>query len=246
MTGQVEKKPSLREAHEAACECAREAWEVFETAELVSVHTSDGSAPTKTMIRRMAACMQRLKKAIEGGREHIEPWRLELAKACGDVVWGCTTQASSMHLLALRAVEELLTLNWTTARIRAYYRALWDKKAGRLDWNRKIEPDVKVEAGSLINCRFGGSAIEAELESEYAQVPGSGRLVRKPLTSVEQRVCDVLQETDKDGLTGDEIAVAVRVEPGGGGIRGTLARLREDGIIDNAPRRGYFIADARS
>ena len=56
----------------------------------------------------------------------------------------------------------------------------------------------------------------------------------------------MLQETEKDGLTGDEIALAVRVEPGSGGIKGTLARLREDRVIDNAPGRGYFIPEAKS
>ena len=237
----------LSEAFEAACNCARVVWEVFETAEKVHVHTSHGTRPTETMVRRMVKAMKGLDAAIEEGIRWIEPLWLVFAKACGDSVWACGADAASVHVLTVRVAQKLRKLNWTRARIKKYYDAYVDKATGQLDWNRKVDSKLKVEVGDLINYgRFGGGPTIADLESELARVGDPGTVAgptKSGPTALEEDILSLLQKPGTTRMTQRDIALALKRSAQSGHVKTTLSNLVKRGKLKNRRGFGYFLAD---
>lgn len=242
----AERNPvPLSDAHAAAVRCAKAVDAAHAQGYDVLIFASHGSVPERESLVELEACRQEAFDAGQRAKELVEPWKLEFAGVAEGVIEVEGASASSMHWGMVLAAERWGAMPWDAEEVREYFLALDGKPTETIDWqsfDRAPEDDLR----GLDYCRFESRRLGlwiAVLEREYALASSSARIppVAEPdSTDQEERVLRALRTSGKASMTGDEIALAMGVQPGGGGVKGTLARMVKSGQLLNQRGVGYW------
>lgn len=236
-------RPAPYRAFEAALACARAVSEVFATESEVTVHTSYRRPPTDAMVARMSSCLRSLEDSAREGKQCVEPWKFELAEVGGPVS-RCGVTASSEHLLSVKIAEKFARLKWSREEVLAYY-ARFTNDAGELDWDARnaLPVEERIEDSLVYLLPFALDEVEAGLECEHAELRRQGvqgaPLPRTAPTVTEKKILKALRTSGR-AMTGDEIALAIRAEPGSGHVKTTLSGLVKRKILVNERSQGGY------